>query len=188
MAADPIGIKAGVNLYLYGRASPMVYVDPNGMQEEPVTLRGEAPPPESPPPAPPAQTPPTGQTVPASEQPLGMDASGNYIYEDDLLTPQAESTGAGGYKSGWEATDPAEREVLPMPSPYVQIIELLEAAVNAFKGWIKSWIVSDDLACGLHPLQPGETWLCHAGRGLATFDVSSLRGTWHLSAELVPRA
>src|SRR5688572_1411491 len=34
-SADPLGLQAGLNLYLYGRASPVVFVDPNGMQEEP---------------------------------------------------------------------------------------------------------------------------------------------------------
>jgi hypothetical protein len=32
--ADPLGLQAGLNLYLYGRASPAVMVDPNGMLEE----------------------------------------------------------------------------------------------------------------------------------------------------------
>jgi RHS repeat-associated protein len=30
-SADPLGLQAGLNLYLYGRASPVVYVDPSGM-------------------------------------------------------------------------------------------------------------------------------------------------------------
>jgi RHS repeat-associated protein len=30
-SADPLGLHAGLNLYLYGRASPVVYVDPSGM-------------------------------------------------------------------------------------------------------------------------------------------------------------
>ncbi|MBL9023444.1 MAG: RHS repeat-associated core domain-containing protein, partial [Myxococcales bacterium] len=30
--ADPLGLQAGLNLYLYGRASPVVMVDPNGMK------------------------------------------------------------------------------------------------------------------------------------------------------------
>ncbi|MBL9025021.1 MAG: RHS repeat-associated core domain-containing protein [Myxococcales bacterium] len=31
--ADPLGLQAGLNLYLYGRASPVVMVDPNGMKD-----------------------------------------------------------------------------------------------------------------------------------------------------------
>lgn len=34
-AAEPLGLQARVNLYLYGRASPMGMVDPNGMKETP---------------------------------------------------------------------------------------------------------------------------------------------------------
>ncbi len=31
--ADPLGLQAGLNLYLYGRASPVVFMDPNGMYD-----------------------------------------------------------------------------------------------------------------------------------------------------------
>jgi RHS repeat-associated protein len=31
--ADPLGLQAGLNLYLYGRASPVRFVDPSGTQE-----------------------------------------------------------------------------------------------------------------------------------------------------------
>jgi RHS repeat-associated protein len=38
--ADPLGLQAGVNLYLYARGSPVVMVDPNGMQEEEWSIGG----------------------------------------------------------------------------------------------------------------------------------------------------
>jgi RHS repeat-associated protein len=69
--ADPLGLQAGVNLYLYARGSPIVFNDPSGLdaqrpQEKPLPLQltgenpaeylgegtgslsGEAPPPDSP--------------------------------------------------------------------------------------------------------------------------------------------
>ena len=33
--ADPLGLQAGLNLYLYGRAGPLNFVDPNGLQDVP---------------------------------------------------------------------------------------------------------------------------------------------------------
>jgi len=33
-SADPLGLQAGVNLYLYCRAGPVTYVDPDGMQDQ----------------------------------------------------------------------------------------------------------------------------------------------------------
>jgi RHS repeat-associated protein len=38
--ADPLGLQAGVNLYLYARGSPIVMVDPNGMEEEEWSIGG----------------------------------------------------------------------------------------------------------------------------------------------------
>ena len=40
-SADPLGLQAGVNLYLYCRAGPVTYVDPDGMQEVNQTLKEE---------------------------------------------------------------------------------------------------------------------------------------------------
>ncbi|MBL9021940.1 MAG: RHS repeat-associated core domain-containing protein [Myxococcales bacterium] len=41
--ADPLGLQAGLNLYLYGRASPVVMVDPNGTDiTEAMQLLGRA--------------------------------------------------------------------------------------------------------------------------------------------------
>jgi hypothetical protein len=37
-SADPLGLQAGLNLYLYGRASPVVMVDPNGMEPTPANV------------------------------------------------------------------------------------------------------------------------------------------------------
>jgi RHS repeat-associated protein len=39
-SADPLGLQAGVNLYLYCRAGPVRYVDPDGMLEWPWQTKG----------------------------------------------------------------------------------------------------------------------------------------------------
>ena len=38
--ADPLGLQAGLNLYLYGRASPVRYNDPSGMKDSDVSIAG----------------------------------------------------------------------------------------------------------------------------------------------------
>ncbi len=37
-SADPLGLQAGLNLYLYCRGSPIVFMDPNGMEEMKVAV------------------------------------------------------------------------------------------------------------------------------------------------------
>jgi RHS repeat-associated protein len=32
VSADPLGVQAGINVYLYGRASPVVFTDPSGLE------------------------------------------------------------------------------------------------------------------------------------------------------------
>jgi RHS repeat-associated protein len=74
--ADPLGLQAGLNLYLYGRASPVVFNDPSGMAAvsslpgtgERKLPRGPAPPPARPS-SPDVETPPAAAAPEPSPEP-----------------------------------------------------------------------------------------------------------------------